>query len=361
MECSSDQQEAPGQVLVAGAPCANQLEKAMQRIDIEPSATSASGGGARMPMQALGAATSRTSSGCGRRFGRLLPAILAIGLAVPSMTWAAEAHEGKSDEEIARELANPNNSLASLQFKNQYRWFKGDLPGADDEGGYTGLFQPTFPFPLAVTESGGKPNVYLRPAIPLLIDQPVPTLENKGIEYNDVTAIGDIGFDLAYGITEANGLLWAVGMVGTMPSATDDDVSGEQWRFGPEFLIAKMHKWGLFGIFPNHAWDVKYTGDGQSYDYSTTTIQTFFKYLPGNAWAVGTTPIASYDWVNDQWTLPLQFVASKTMRMGSTPVKLEFEINYYVQQPDEFGPHWMLGINITPVVNNFINSWIRGT
>lgn len=41
-------------------------------------------------------------------------------------------------------------------------------------------------------------------------------------------------------------------------------------------------------------------------------------------------------------------------------MKLELELNDYVEQPDAFGPEWMVGLNITPVVPNFINSWIRG-
>jgi len=51
---------------------------------------------------------------------------------------------------------------------------------------------------------------------------------------------------------------------------------------------------------------------------------------------------------------------SKTVKWGNTPVKLELELNYYVEQPDAFGPEWMVGLNITPVVPNFINNWIRG-
>ena len=41
-----------------------------------------------------------------------------------------EAHEGKSADELAKELNNPNNDVAKLTFKFQYRWYEGDLPGA---------------------------------------------------------------------------------------------------------------------------------------------------------------------------------------------------------------------------------------
>lgn len=56
--------------------------------------------------------------------------------------------EESSADEAARELANPNTALASLTFKNQFRFFEGDLPNAGDQWSYTMLFQPVLPFPL---------------------------------------------------------------------------------------------------------------------------------------------------------------------------------------------------------------------
>lgn len=73
-----------------------------------------------------------------------------------------------SAAELAAELSNPNTAVATLTFKNQFRWFEGDLPDADDQWSYTLLFQPALPF---VLDSGDK--IIWRPAIPLLVDQPV--------------------------------------------------------------------------------------------------------------------------------------------------------------------------------------------
>ncbi|MCL5779109.1 hypothetical protein M1105_19275 [Limibaculum sp. FT325] len=258
----------------------------------------------------------------------------------------------RSTDEIARELANPNNSLASLTFKNQYRWYTGDLPGADDQSNYTLLFQPVFPFSMPPTESGGKANFFVRPAFPLVVDQPIPSATGFG----DVTAFGDIGFDAGYGVTESNGFLWAFGMVGTLPTATDSDIAGKQLRLGPEALFAKFEDWGLYGVFPSHQWDVAGWGDGY---YSTSQMQLFLNFLPGGGWSHGSTPIMNYDWRSGDWTIPLNFTVSKTTQIGGLPVKLQVELNYYIEQPDAFGPQWMIGFNITPVVPNFVESWLR--
>ena len=278
-------------------------------------------------------------------------ALLIFGLASTGFS------QEKSADEIARELANPNNSLASLTFKNQYRWYKGDLPGANDQSNYTLLFQPVFPFTMEPTASGGMANLFVRPAFPILFEQPVPRATAAGLAWDGVTALGDIGYDIGYGVTEKTGLLWAFGVVGTLPTATDDKVAGKQFRLGPETLFAKFEKWGLYGIFPSHQWDVTRENLGH---FSTTTCQLFLTFLPGGGWNVGTTPILWYDWKGREWTVPLNLTVGKTVMIGKTPVKLAAEANYYVQQPDAFGPKWMVGINITPVVPNVIDTWLRG-
>ena len=80
---------------------------------------------------------------------------------------------------------------------------KGDLPNADEQSNYTLLFQPVFPFTLQPTASGGKANLLIRPGIPIMFDQPV--FDVRKADFDEVTAMGDIGFDVAYGVTEKSG------------------------------------------------------------------------------------------------------------------------------------------------------------
>ena len=294
---------------------------------------------------------------CFARGTSFLPMIVA--LVITSFLWTTPslAEEQKSADEIAKELANPNASLAKLEFENQFTWYKGDLPDADDQSNYTLLFQPIFPFTLEPTASGAKANFFFRPAIPFLVDQPVPSSKNGEFDFEDVSAIGDTGFDTMYGVTEKNGLLWALGGIGTLPTATDSDVAGGQFRLGPEILLAKFTKWGILGIFPGHQWDV--AGWNDDY-YSATKTQFFLVALPGGGWSIGTTPTIYYDWRAEDWTIPLHFKIGKTVIHDKMPVKYEIEINYFVEQPDEFGPEWLISLNITPVVSNFIEQWIKG-
>ena len=62
---------------------------------------------------------------------------------------AQTAGQSNADE-VAKSLSNPNTPLASLNFENGFTWYKGDLPGADDQTTYRLLFQPVLPFPLSL-------------------------------------------------------------------------------------------------------------------------------------------------------------------------------------------------------------------
>jgi hypothetical protein len=85
----------------------------------------------------------------------------------------------------------------------------------------------------------------------------------------------------------------------------------------------------------------------------------FGTYLPGDGWNVGTTPIITYDHEIDEATVPLNITAGRTIILGGRPWKFSVEVNYYVEQPDAFGPQWMIGFNVAPVVENIFATWLE--
>lgn len=252
-----------------------------------------------------------------------------------------------SAAELAAELSNPNTAVATLTFKNQFRWFEGDLPDADDQWSYTLLFQPALPF---VLDSGDK--IIWRPAVPLVIDQPVFDPSNNG--FGGESGLGDIAFDLAYAPKLDPGFLFAAGLITSLPTATDDALGTDRWTLGPELLIGKITPSYVVGLFPNHQWDIGGSGDA---DISLTSIQAFYTYLPGGGWSIGSGPTITYDWEAEQWTVPLQINAGKTIVIGGRPWKLSAELNYYVEKADALGPKWMLSVNLAPVVKNGLAGW----
>ncbi len=246
-------------------------------------------------------------------------------------------------DEIAAELANPNTSLATINLRNQFRWFDGDLPHAGDQFGYTALLQPILPFPI---KDGSK--MIFRPAFPFIIEQPVYNEEKKDFDSED--GFGDIVFDLFYAAPPKGSFLTGYGVVATLPTASSD-LGLKRYAMGPEVLLGYMASKHVGVLLPSHQWHVGGSGDA---DINMTSLQMVYVYLPGGGYNVGTTSLLAYDWESSQWTIPLNLTLGKTVTAMGRPWKLALEVNYYVEKADAFGAEWMVGFNLGPVVKNVL-------
>jgi hypothetical protein len=278
-----------------------------------------------------------------------LPPLLITGVLIFAFSHMASAQT--SAEDAAKELANPNTALASLTFKNIYTAYTGDLSGADSESGFTTLFQPSLPFPL---KNGDK--VIWRPAVPIIMDMPVS--ESGAGNYGSESGIGDIGFDLLYATTSDTGRLMGYGFFASLPTATQTKLGKDKWTLGPEIFFGQMSPGSVLGALVNHQWDVAGSNNVVE-DISITTVNIFASILPGGGWNYGSAPIISYDWESEDWTIPLNLNVGKTVVLGDRPWKVSAEVNYFIDQPDQFGPEWSVGINLTPVVSNVLANWIK--
>jgi len=288
---------------------------------------------------------------------RLQPGVLAACIGLLLGAGAASAEE-KSADQIAKELANPAGSLASLNLNLQYTSFKGDLPKANDQDSWTVIFQPTLPFP--VGDSGNR--IIFRPAVPIPVDQPI--FDTGKVKFDSAdTGLGDITFDLVYAGNKMkdkkNGYLWGIGAAGTLPTATEDDLGGDQWRLGPEVFGGIIREWGVVGALVSNQWNV---GGSNDDNYSTTTGQYFYAYGLGGGWQIAASPVITYDWEADSdqaWTVPVGIGLAKTTKLGGHPWKFQMQVQKFVEQPDPFGPDWLLKFTVTPVVQNKLAGLFR--
>ena len=271
---------------------------------------------------------------------------VAVAQAQPKDIGGATGVATPSADELAAELSNPNSALASLNFKNQYRWYEGNLPGADEQSNYTLVFQPVLPFVLG---NGGK--VIWRPGIPYLSDQPIFN-SGRG-EFDSDSGLGDIAFDLVYAPESKGNELLAYGIISSLPTASDG-LGSDRYTLGPEILLGSKYSKGVYGALTNHQWDIGGSGDT---DINLTGIQILWVHLPGGGYNIGSSPLINYDWESEQWTVPINVSGGKTVVWNGRPWKLSAEINYYAEKPDAFGPEWMIGLNFAPVVRNGLTKW----
>jgi hypothetical protein len=270
----------------------------------------------------------------------------------------ASAEEGAppspSAEEIAAQLANPNATLGFLAFPIDFVQYQGSALDADDQSAWKLGFQPSIPYPL-----NESTNLFVRPLIPVFVDQPVPVIGGESIPPGDASAadfsstgwqLGDISFDAAIGKTFDNGMVLFAGVVGTLPTATDNRVGLDQYLLGPEFFIGRGAEWGFLGILLTHQSDVAGT---EQYDTSITGGQYFYTVNLKNAWQIQAQPTFSYNHEaesGNRWTVPLGVGISKTSVFGTTPWKFSLQVWKYVVSPDTFGPDYQIRFQITPVV-----------
>ena len=283
-----------------------------------------------------------------------------------------DSDDGPADADaITRELQNPATPLATLNTKWEYRTFAGDLPDADSQYGAGVLFQPAFPFPI-----GEGMTFAVRPAIPIFFHRPYfdaadplaanPHELNRNVFDSPVAGmfqaksmqLGDIGFDAAF--TKAFPSRWVLlgGMAGTLPTATDDVVGGDQWRAGPEFLVAKLNDWGVLAALVSHQWDV---GGSNEERFSLTAVNYIYAFNLGNAWVLSGAPILTYDHQatdDNAWSVPVGLGIFKTVVLGRTPWKIGVEVQRYVVKPDTYGAEWYVQLVTTPVVPNIFANWL---
>ena len=268
------------------------------------------------------------------------PAV-AVGEARPNSEGGLGA---PSAQEVAAELSNPNSNMGSLTLLLNYVEYDGELPDAGNQSGLLAVFQPSLPYALS-----DKTNLFIRPAIPLIISQDVPTAsgewESEGVD------LGDISFDASiFTSSAAAGAVYGGGLVGSIPTATNDALGVDQWLLGPEVIGAIVRQWGVFGGLVSHQWDV--AGDSD-FDTSVTAGQLFFVYLLKDGWQVTSSPLFSYDHEassGNQWTIPLGLGVSKIAIIKGRPWQFGIEYQYYVESPDVFGPDWQIQFIVSPVV-----------
>jgi len=247
-------------------------------------------------------------------------------------------------EEIAAKLSNPTAPVMTIGNNFDYVTFNGDLPGSEDESAFRYVFQTTFPLKL---KNGGS--VFFRPAIPVFFNEPVP--DGLGGFGSEGTDLGDTGFDLSYGITTPGGLLWGAGLVGTMPTASNDKLGKNLWGLGPELLLGALGKWGVVGGILAHQWDIAGSGNGK---IDLTSLTYFYAFPLGGGWQIAAGPSVSYDHTrpsNDRWTIPLGVGLAKTSIIGGRPWKFQLQYWNYVESADAFSSEHQVRLSINPVVS----------
>lgn len=258
-----------------------------------------------------------------------------------TLLFAQEVDQNSDADAIAKELANPNNTLGSLNFQIDFIQYQGNLTDANQQNGIGFSFQPILPYPI-------KPglNIFLRPLIPVLISAPVYT-ESEG--FKSKSGLGDIAFDLILGKTWESNWVTLFGIETSLPTGTGSLSSGRT-TLGPDIYIGKNLTGGGVGLLLYKTWTLNKNDELGT--LSITGGQYFYAIFLKNAWQIQSGPTWYYNNKANgtKWTFPLGTGIAKTWKFNKIPVMFAFEYWYYLASADPFGPQHLMRLQISPVV-----------
>jgi len=230
-------------------------------------------------------------------------------------------------EELAKKLANPIASLISVPFQNNTDFGI----GSNDGFKYTLNIQPVIPISL-----NDDWNLISRTILPIVSQSDVFG------EGSSQSGLGDIVESLFLSPAESK-IIWGVGPVILIPTATDDLLGGKKWGVGPTAVALRQDGPWTIGCLANHIWSV--AGDENRSDISATFFQPFITrtYKGGLSWTVNSEN--TQDWNGENFSgfvgafvgqiIPIagqltQFVLGPKIYYGNSPARPDWGLRFNV-------------------------------
>jgi len=267
------------------------------------------------------------------RWGCLAMAAAAVLCAGPLWAQQAPADAAGQAAELAKKLTNPVADLASIPF--QFNWQNG--VGTNDDLRMVLNVQPVVP--VSVSENWNLIGRFILP----IVSQPQLTPGGE-----TAFGTGDIVLS-AFLSPKKGGVTWGVGPVFGLPTTTNPLLGSGKWSIGPTAVVLKMQGPWTYGALVNHLWSFADTGDVEREDVNQSFLQPFLAYTTKQAVTFVVNSEATANWEAEsgqEWTVPINLLASKLTRLGPFPLSVQGGLGVYVESPDS-GPDWQLRMAFT--------------
>jgi hypothetical protein len=231
---------------------------------------------------------------------------------------------GAEEASLARQLANPVASLISVPFQFNYDQRIGPR---EEVQRATLNIQPVVPIKLS-----SDWNLISRTILPVVNFQGSAGPGSGQPNFGDTLQ----SLFLSPARPGPKGVIWGVGPVALVPTATAQLSGLQQWGLGPTGVALVQRGPWTVGALANHLWSV--ANNGSKANLNATFLQPFVSYTTRNAWTISLNTESSYDWVADRWAVPINLSVGKVTKLGNQLLSLGAGVRYWVDGP-ESGPH----------------------
>lgn len=237
-------------------------------------------------------------------------------------------------DDLAKQLTNPLADLISMPVQINY------------DSGFG-------------SKDGHRLAVNIQPVIPLEINDEwnlisrtiLPLIEQHNIAGNSgsQSGTGDIVQSIFISPKDptSNGWIWGAGPALLFPTASNELLGTGKWAAGPTAVLLKMDDAWTYGMLANHLWD--YAGEHDRADINASFIQPFVSYT-NRGWTYTLQTESTYDWESEEWSVPINGVLSKVVRIGKLPVSFAVGARYWANAPDAGAEGWGGRFSITAML-----------
>ena len=140
------------------------------------------------------------------------------------------------------------------------------------------------------------------------------------------------------------GLIWGIGPAINIPTSTDSWLGPSLWGAGPTGVALTQQGPWTIGILANQVWS--FNDADEPGDINQAFLQPFLSYALGKGQTITLNTESTYDWIGEQWTVPINLMYSKVFKAGDQTMSFQVGARYYAVKPD-FGPDWGVRSTLT--------------